>query len=122
MTFQDQKISKKAARLLLVVAFGITADKTKGEHIMLYLPTQTSVQRYLREFHNKVINVLSMYEGDFGYSISVKFSYDEKITELKDFTNHAHLAKKNNIGTFEEALEEGIIYCLTQIIVENEKV
>lgn len=68
-----------------------------NEKTCVLIPTQSLLQRWFREVYHISIDVISMYEGDYGFEINV----------LRDGHYYVHI-KRRNVGTYEEALEEGL--------------
>ena len=69
-------------------------------------PTQSLLQKWLREVHNLHIEILPFFQDSlFGYNVCVYKTQRERIEyELNEINNPIHCDYK----TYEEALEEGL--------------
>ena len=72
-------------------------------------PTQSLLQKWLREKHNTHIKIHSLNSDRFGYEI-----YD-MIFRYKDNRGGKHLHNKKSLITYEEALEKGLLEALKLI-------
>lgn len=59
-----------------------------------FAPTQSLLQKWLREIHGISIDVNTMHEGNYGYNINI----------LKD-KHYLYEEGKDNVGNYEETLE-----------------
>lgn len=91
------------------------SDKDKTEYITA--PTQSLLQKWLREVHKSVVTIRVYNNGEEWDETEYRVS----VSEFKHFTTHDSFVK-SDFSTYEEALEIGLQEALKLIeIVKDEK-
>lgn len=93
--------------------------KTKSKRISYKYPTQDKLHKWLREKHGLHIIVIPTVTGDWTYkTVTVLSERDndvilgiKSVSDLPPYTNVCGY----DFSTYEDALEDGLTHCLTQI-------
>jgi hypothetical protein len=89
---------------------------TSPEEVDCSAPTQSLLQKWLREVHKSVITIRVYNNGEEWDETEYRVS----VSEFKHFTTHDSFVK-SNFSTYEEALEVGLQEALKLIEIVKEK-